>query len=282
MNYKDEYLREKKKYIELRDQVVQQFNQTGGSGFIDRLVDGVFGSNYDNDSEGGALPEIKPDHEIIFFNIGDLSKGTVNFDVIKGRLINKDKQSRQAVITSSKYTLSTTDLYRDLRDKAYKMKLSDSEATLVKPGTVKLKRQSLPSAKPQPREQLQRSESMPNIKIPEAVQMAARKCVDNFNKLDSARQDKCLMIFRKIKDAKQRGGSFDVEHEFSILFGGSLDEKLALKVDKTSLFSDAKRQELLSKLEKRTGLKFDTVLIIEHLPGTDKATIIGLYKDYEY
>lgn len=299
MDYKNEYLREKKKYIELRDQVVQEFNQTGG-GMFERFINGLFRSNDDNDSEGGAIPQIKEEHEIIFFNADDLKKGTVTFDVIKGRLFGKDKGSRQLLITENEYQISTAELLGDLQGKAYSMKIGDTKATLVQPVTVKLERVSLPAEKPPVREPVKKQLSLPAMKLgmpsEETVKgldltPRERKIVDvcylRFGEMDPAKRETCTNIVGKIVKTKQTGG--ELVDELNALLGGDAPKALflkpdtiPLKLDKTLLFNDARRLKLFNEIRRRSGLKVDTVIIIERVPGTNNARIIGLYKDYEY
>lgn len=108
MNYKDEYIRQKKKYIKLRDYVVNQFDQSGG-GIVETIGSTLFGTNFENSSGGDYKTGIQNLGESCYINslsqllveIPDIEK---HIDVNKFpnyvRFLNRLRRTNEKFITN--------------------------------------------------------------------------------------------------------------------------------------------------------------------------------------
>jgi hypothetical protein len=269
MEYKEEYLEQKRKYIEMRDQIMAHFGITeqSGGGIIETVKNALFGEDVEHTPDGGALPyEKKTNVEIIFFNSDNLQPKTKPFEIIKGELFYRPLKDRDQIIRMKRYTFDINDLKRALNNKSYIMKLTDKQANLL---------------------------------TETAAQAGGddeyTKAVEMFQKLSTQNRERFLneVLGYALTD---------------VIYGGALPKPIKLEFLKTDIVIDStnlkkildvinnrinemkmKIKELKEKgkITEADASKFlgeklmDTIIVLERDPNSNTAKVLALYKDYE-
>ena len=269
MEYKEEYLEQKRKYIEMRDQVMAHFRLTeqSGGGIIETVKNALFGEEIEHTPDGGALPyDKKTNVELIFFNSDDLQPKTRPFEIIKGELLYRPLRDRDSIIRMKRYTFDINDLKRALNNKAYVMKLTDKQANLLTEASAQA-----------------------------GGEDEYTRAVETFQNLSTQNRERFLNDFLGY-------ALTDVVH------GGALPKPVKLEFLKTDVVIDqvnlkkileainSRIEEMKTKIKQlqKSGKitpsdakKFldeklmDTILVLERDPNTNIAKILALYTRYE-
>lgn len=272
MDYKTQYLQQKKQYEDLRDKIMSDFNlsiiKKNDIGFIDKIKNLLFGpNNEDSDklSEGGALSyQNKSNVEIIFLNSDSLIPGSEQFNIIKGELLHKNLKDRESMINIKRYTIDLNKLIENLNNKAYMMRINDKQANLIS----QLKNQS-------------------------GGENEYTAALNTFNKLSYDDQEKFIN---------------EILGYNTTIVGGGLPKPIKMDFIKSDLNTNYKDlKPLLDAINKRIKemkttinelyekgrisqvdrKKFideplmDTILVIEKDESNQKAKLLAVYKDYE-
>lgn len=271
MEYREEYLEEKRKYIEMRDQVMAQFGltQQSGGGIISTITNALFGQDVEHTPDGGALPyDKKTNVEILFFNSDSLQSKTKPFEIIKGELLYRPLKDRDQIIRMKRYTFDINDLNKALNNKAYTMKLTDKQANLVT----------------------------------ETVTHAQAGGDDEYSK--------AIEIFQNLSAENKERFFNDVlgYAPTNDIYGGALPKPVKLEFLKTDVTIDPtnlkkildainnridemkkaiKQLQEKGKITPSDAAKFlnekrmDTILVLERDPNTNVARVLALYKDFD-
>lgn len=272
MDYKTQYLQQKKQYEDLRDKIMGDFNlsiiKKNDIGFIDKIKNAIFGSNNEDSdklSEGGALSyQNKSNVEIIFLNSDSLIPGSEQFNIIKGELLHKNLKDRESMLNIKQYTINLNKLVENLNNKAYMMRINDKQANLIS----QLKNQS-------------------------GGENEYTNVLNIFNKLSYDDQEKFIN---------------EVLGYNATIVGGGLPKPIKMDFIKSDLNTNYKDlKPLLDAINKRIKemkttinelyekgrisqadrKKFideplmDTILVIEKDSSNQKAKLLAVYKDYE-
>jgi len=291
MEYKEEYLEEKRKYIEMRDRVMAQFGlmEQSGGGIISTITNALFGKTNDTETdsqEGGQGFHLdKNKAEVIFLNDKDLTGDT--FKKINTLIWSGDNVTRQKFIDIKKFSerernqylkLDLNALYKDLANKAYVVKRNNKKGDKFESSLLTkdfYSRDKEPTFEELEKEREKKwAELQQRLQKPQQRPMTggndeyinALSTIDN---LSIESQDKLIyhMLKNRVNDDRLTGLLNEV------LSGGAVKfVQLDLQLNDDSGWTNpASFKNAIKEINSKTGLRLTTVLIRQ------SEYIIGLY-----